>query len=156
MMEPENTTAETPAEPGTDAPRRHRRTAQPMVTSEAFETLEPEWAALHASIPTATVFSHPRWYANWIRHFGASARPVWLSVRVEDELVGVAPLDFAEAEGRALGDPQIQDYTGLLIRPGLEDALASGLLEWLWEDLSEGVELWGIAADSPLRHAFAA
>ncbi len=155
--EPENTTAsQTTAEPGTDAPRRHRRSVLPMVTSEAFETLEPEWTALHRSIPSATVFSHPRWYANWLKHFGEAARPVWLSVRVEEELVGVVPLDFAAAEGRALGDPQIQDYTGMLVRPGFEDALASGLLEWLWEDLSESVELWGIAADSPLRAAFVA
>ena len=144
---------------GADAPnsgRKHRRRDVPLVTSEDLASLSEEWAALHAAVPGAAVFSHPDWYHNWMAHFGATAAPVWLSVRVEEALVGVVPLEFVETGARLHGDPNAQDCHGILVRPGAEQAVAEGLLEWLWEDLTESVELWGIPEDSPLRPAFEA
>jgi len=126
-----------------------------MVTSESFETFAAEWAALHASVPGATVFQHPAWYRVWLRHFPAGA-VVFLSVRVDEALVGVMPLDLGPGGPRALGDPNVQDYTGLLMAPGFEQATAEGLLEWLWEDMTPGVTLWGIPEDSLLPAAFEA
>lgn len=127
-----------------------------LVTSEAFDSLEPEWAALHASIPGATVFSHPAWYATWLRHFGASADPVFLSLRDREDLVGVAALEINTAGARQLGDHNVTDYSGPLVQPGYEQAAASAIVEWLLEDLTSSVRFWGIAADSPMRPALAA
>lgn len=127
-----------------------------LVTSEAFETLEPEWAALHAAIPEATVFFHPAWYATWLRHFGANVQPVFLSLRDGEELVGVAALEIDTAGARQLGDHNVTDYSGPLVRPGFEQAAASAIVEWLLEDLTSSVTFWGIAADSPMRAALGA
>lgn len=134
--------------------RHRRRLAGPMVTSEALDTIAPEWAALHASISGATPFTHPAWHAVWLRHFGAASMPVFLSIRAEDELVGVAALDMEREGARALGDHNVRDYAGPLVKPGAEVAVAAGLLEWLAEDLTPALDLWGMPGDSSLVEAF--
>ncbi|MBA4181412.1 MAG: hypothetical protein C0506_12545 [Anaerolinea sp.] len=134
---------------------RRRRARGPMVTSEAFEQLATEWAALHASIPGATPFTHPAWHATWLRHFGSASLPVFLSIRLDDELVGVAALDMGRDEATTLGDHHVQDYAGPLVKPDAEAAAAVGLLEWLAEDLTPALDLWGLPAGSPIVEAFA-
>ncbi|MEP7215997.1 MAG: GNAT family N-acetyltransferase [Anaerolineaceae bacterium] len=136
-------------EPEAAAPggRKHRRPAGPMITSEDFATLRPAWEALHAAVPGATPFTHPAWHETWLQHFGARSVPVFLSFRVDQQLVGVAALDMAKGEARSLGDPNVRDYAGPLVAPGHEEMAAAGLLEWLTEDLTRRVELWGLRGD---------
>ena len=143
-----------PAEAGETGSRRGRRSSGPMVTSEAFDALAPGWAALHAAIPGATPFTHPAWHATWLRHFGGASLPVFLSIRVEDELVGVAALDMERDGARTLGDHNVRDYAGPLVKPGMEAAAAAGLLEWLAEDLTPALSLWGVPESPPLVGAF--
>jgi len=125
----------------------------PLITSEAFEALEPEWAALHARVPGATPFLHPAWHAVWLRHFGADTAPVFLSIRREEELIGVASLDMEREMARELGDHNVRDYAGPLSLPGEEGAIAAGILEWLREDLTPAVTFWGLPADAPITGA---
>lgn len=137
--------------------RRHRRSSgAPLITSEAFEQLAPEWAALHAAVPGATPFTHPAWHESWLRHFGAATNPVFLSVRDEERLLGVIALDMQPDPVRELGDHNVRDYAGPLVLPGFEETAATVLVEWLIEDMTPAVELWGIAADSAMRPALAA
>jgi CelD/BcsL family acetyltransferase involved in cellulose biosynthesis len=127
-----------------------------LITSEALDDFAAEWAALHARIPGATPFTHPAWHQVWLRHFGDACSPTFLSFRLGDELVGAAALDPAGDIARQLGDHNVCDYAGVLALPGHEDAVALGLLEWLMEDLTPILELWGVAGDSALRSAFQA
>ena len=134
----------------------------PLITSEPFEALAPEWASLHRSIPDALPFSHPTWHEAWLRHCGADAFPVFLALRlpgggdVEAPLLGVFPLDVGGAEPRFLGDPDLSDHSGALVAPGLEAGAAAALIEWLMEDLASGFEAWGLPANGPLRPALIA
>lgn len=135
-----------------DAVRLHRAASgQCLTTSESATALFTEWCALHAAVPGAGPFAHPAWHATWLAHFGASsgAEPVYLAVREGETLIGVAALDMA-APGRArtLGDPNVCDYGGPLARPGCEAAVARGVLEWLGEDMTPALELWGVRAGS--------
>ncbi|MCC7363333.1 MAG: GNAT family N-acetyltransferase [Dehalococcoidia bacterium] len=138
---------QTPAAPETPPP------GPLLVTSESFEQLEAEWAALHAACPDATPFTHPAWHATWLRHFGAGVEPVYLSFRRGEELVGTAALEITGDTARALGDHNVRDYAGPLAAPGEEARVASALLEWLREDLTPKAELWGIAAGAPMHAA---
>ncbi|MBK7126715.1 MAG: GNAT family N-acetyltransferase [Dehalococcoidia bacterium] len=127
----------------------------PLITSEEFDTLEAEWAALWARVGDATPFQHPAWYRVWLRHFGSGASPVFLSIRRGEHLVGVAALDMDREEARQLGDHNVQDYAGPLALGGEEGPVAAGVLEWLREDLTPGAVFWGLAKDSPMRDALA-
>ncbi len=143
------------AEPVSDGPL-------PLITSEPFETLAPEWAALHRETPGALPFSHPLWHEAWLGQCGAGAFPVFLALRppAGDEgdapLVGVIPLDVGGTEPRFLGDPDLSDHSGALIAPGQEGGAAAALVEWLTEDLSPGFEAWGLPAAGALRPALLA
>lgn len=143
------------AEPVSDGPL-------PLITSEPFEALAPEWAALHRETPGALPFSHPLWHDAWLRQCGAGAFPVFLALRppAGDEgdapLVGVIPLDVGGAEPRFLGDPDLSDHSGALIAPGQEGGAAAALVEWLTEDLSPGFEAWGLPVAGALRAALLA
>lgn len=134
----------------------------PLITSEPFETLAPEWAALHAATPEAMPFAHPVWHEAWLRHCGAEAYPVYLALRApggeegEAPLVGVIPLDVGGAMPRFLGDPDLSDHAGALVAPGGEAGAAAALIEWLMEDLAPGFEAWGLPAAGPLRPALVA
>lgn len=127
-----------------------------MITSEDFQALRPEWEALYVSTPGRTPFAHPAWHDLWLRHFGAGAFPVFLSVRVDDALVGVVALDMKRDGAITLGDPNVCDYAGMIVANGQEAVVAAGLLEWLTEDLTPRLDLWGLPADGPLTTAFAA
>lgn len=127
-----------------------------MITSEDFTALRPEWEALHATLPAATPFTHPAWHELWLRYFGTQAAPVFLSFRVDEKLVGVAALDMASGDARTLGDPNVRDYGGPLVAPGHEEVVAAGLLEWLIEDLTRTLELWGLRGDGPFEAAMVA
>jgi len=128
----------------------------PLITSEDFDLLAPEWAALHARVPGATPFLHPEWHRTWLRHFGEPTAPVFLSVRREEELIGVVAFDMASGGARELGDHNVRDYAGPLALPGEEAAVASGTFEWLREDLTSAATFWGIPGASPIHDALVA
>src|SRR5690606_7654149 len=75
-----------------------------LITSESFEQLEDEWASLVAAIPDSTPFSHPAFVAAWLRHFTPAQPPIFLGIRDEERLVGVATLEPGPRVARQLGD----------------------------------------------------
>jgi CelD/BcsL family acetyltransferase involved in cellulose biosynthesis len=124
-----------------------------LITSESFEQLEAEWIALHPAIPGATPFTHPAFISAWLRHFTPQFPPIFLGIRDEERLVGVATFEPGPRVARQLGDPNVCDYSGPIALPGYEAGVAAGIVEWLIEDLTTGLELWGIAEDSLMRAA---
>lgn len=122
----------------------------PITSSEAFDSLRPEWEALHARVHGATIFTHPGWVEAWLRHFGGHAMPVYLAVRRDDELVAVAPFDMDPSASRLLGDPNLSDFGPAIAESGDEAFAARGILEWLNEDMAPSASLWGLPATSPL------
>ena len=65
---------------------------RPLITSEDLDSLESEWAALHTRVAGASPFLHPAWHRAWLRNFGGTYSPVFLSVRRGEELVGAVAL----------------------------------------------------------------
>ena len=133
--------------------RKHRRRGVPMITSEAFENLSPEWAVLHRAIPGAPASTHPDAFVGLESKPPPGVDTVWLSVRVEEALVGVVVLEVGPRGAKVSGTPET---FGLVCKPGAETALAEGLLEWLWEDLTEALEVDRSQLYPEMREAFRA
>lgn len=130
-------------------------TERPLITSEDFDRFAPEWARLLEAVPGASPFLHPAWHAVWLRHFGAEASPVFLSVRREERLIGAMAFDMRPGRAMDLGDHNVRDYGGPLALPGEEHAVAEGVLEWLREDLTGSAEFRGIPTGSTMSVALA-
>jgi CelD/BcsL family acetyltransferase involved in cellulose biosynthesis len=125
------------------------------IRSEPFETLEREWAQLHAAAGHGP-FQHPAWHAAWLRHFGAGVEPVYLAVRRGEQLIGVAPLHMANGSARELGDPNVRDYAGPLALEEFANDVVLALLDWVAEDMTPRLELWGMRRADPLIALFQA
>lgn len=128
---------------------------EPLIDANHFEAFAPEWAARCADA-AAHPFARPEWVGAWLRRAEPIGEPVFLSVRLDGSLVGAAAFEIDRDAARALGDPDVTDYPPLAALPGYEVVVAEGILEWMREDLTRRVELWGIAEDSLFRPAFAA
>jgi CelD/BcsL family acetyltransferase involved in cellulose biosynthesis len=131
-------------------------TALADIAAESLDELAPDWAALYSRTPGAVPFGHPAWHETWLRHFGRDVSPVFLSLRVEGELVGVAPITAVDGVARQLGDHNVSDYSGLLAAPGHEESVAAGVVRWLTDREASGLDLWGVFEEAPLRPAFVA
>ena len=128
----------------------------PQISSPGLEELAGEWAELHGSQSGGAPFSHPAWFRTWLRHFGADARPVFLAVHRDGNLIGVFPLTFDGRDASVLGDHNVSDYAGVCIAEGEEAAVVAAAIEWLVEDFSQSLTVWGVTEDSPLGAALMA
>jgi CelD/BcsL family acetyltransferase involved in cellulose biosynthesis len=128
--------------------------AAPGAASPFRRFADPAWSKLaeQEGIP----FAHPAWHEGWLRHFGAEVELELIEVRAGERLVGLVPLQRDGEGWRQLGNPKIADYSGIVIQPGHESALASQLLDWLERDGASHLELWGLPADQPFAAALPA
>jgi CelD/BcsL family acetyltransferase involved in cellulose biosynthesis len=116
---------------------------RPTIDSERLEDIEPAWRELHAAAG-APPFAHPAWIAAWLDTLGSVAATVFLAVRRDDELLGVAPLELGPLTAQAAGDANVFDYTPILAARGEEAAVRLAILEWLREDLTPELLDWGL------------
>jgi hypothetical protein len=71
-------------------------------------------------------------------------------------LIGVLALTADRGLARTLGDANVRDYGGPFATDGEVAAVANGANEWLFEDLTLGLELWGLTAAGEQVEAFRA
>ena len=131
------------------------------VAREELERLEPEWRALLPRASMSKVFASPTWLRVWWDEFGGGRELILLSVRRDDELVGVAPLmrEGAQTGGRLpdticfAGDTQVCDYMDFIAAAGEEEAVVSAVLRSLSEEPWDELVLWAVPEGSPTLRA---
>ena len=101
------------------------------VQVEDFEGIQHEWEKILPSCSTNTVFVTPWWQRVWWQHFGEGADLLILSVRENDEVLGIAPLALGEGVISFLGDTDLFDYHDFLVPKGNE----SRFYGILWDHL---------------------
>src|SRR4030095_4751547 len=106
-----------------------------------FRSLKRDWQRLFAECPGATPFNSWEWLVSWWQADGSGKRLRLLVWRVDDALVGIAPLYLAsETTGfgircnvlRLVGDGSFDsDHLGFLIHPRVHAAILRRFGEWL-------------------------
>ena len=114
-----------------------------------FRALQHDWRLLHHACPGVTPFNSWEWLFSWWQAYRGAKRLRLLTWRLDDELVGVAPLySNAEKTGvgtkarvlRAVGDGSADsDYLGFLVRPDVLPVVMQQLGNWLAAD-----EAWDV------------
>jgi CelD/BcsL family acetyltransferase involved in cellulose biosynthesis len=109
------------------------------VQLEDFESLETEWQRLLPKTAANTIFITPLWQKLWWQHFGQDANLHILSVRQDEELIGIAPLMLTKGVLSFLGDTDLFDYHDFLVKNGKEvefyDVLCEYLIELDWHTI---------------------
>lgn len=119
----------------------------------AFLLLQEEWNRLLAGSPSDTIFLTWEWQSLWWECFGRGHQLLLLTARREDELVGIAPLFYAD-EGliRLVGGTEISDYLDVIALSGQEREVWSAFLAYLLEKCSwKTLDLHNLPAASPTR-----
>lgn len=126
------------------------------IRAESLAALRADWVALHQRVGAPGPFHRPEWHETWLRHFGAAGDPVFLAVRHDEQLIGVIALDMGVGVASELGDPDLRDYAGPLAAEGFENDVVLALLDWVAEDMTPELRLWGMRATDPLVRLFEA
>ncbi len=119
-----------------------------------LDTLAEPWNALAGDTP----FRMWEWMRTWWRYYRDDRSQLFtlLVTDADDELVGIAPwyINSSLRGGRVvrfLGSGEVcSDYLGLLCRPGLEQAVAERVADWLATEARDEwylLDLGGIEAD---------
>ncbi len=75
------------------------------------------------------IFSHPRWIQTWRQAFEVEESLHICLVKVDEELIGVAPLSIDGVTASFVGDPEICDYFDFPVAPGHEEEFYDALLD---------------------------
>jgi len=121
---------------------------------EAFLPLREEWNRLLAGSPSDTIFLTWEWQSLWWEFFGRGHQLLLLTARHEEELVGMAPLFYAD-QGvtiHLVGGTEISDYLDIIALSGHEREVWSTFLAYLLEECSwDTLDLHNLPAASPTR-----
>jgi len=98
---------------------------------EDLETIRGEWEQLLPYCVTNTIFVTPGWQGIWWRHFGNGWEQRILSVRIDGEILGIAPLMVRDGVVSFLGETDLFDYHDFLIRRGGEEPFYDTLWDYL-------------------------
>ncbi|MFW6174343.1 MAG: GNAT family N-acetyltransferase, partial [Chloroflexota bacterium] len=101
------------------------------VRRETFDSVGDDWRSLLGQLPESSVFATPEWQQAWWECFKDGLDLKLMSLRVEGEVRGVAPLVAREGEYTFLGDADLVDYHELLHAGVEDDAFYGAILERL-------------------------
>jgi len=123
------------------------------VQREGLDQLEPEWRELLPRSFLRCPFVTPTLLRVWWEEFGGDRELVLLSVRRDQELVGVAPLMSDDGHLTFAGDTQVCDYMDFTAAAGTEQAVVASVLRSAMGEGWPELALWAVREDSPTVRA---
>lgn len=102
-----------------------------QVSTETFETVARCWQAQNSGLRWQCLFVLPPWLKAWWEVFSPAWEECLLSVRDEEELIGIAPLMVSGRTAQFMGSPDICDCFDLVAAPGKEQLFCRALLDHL-------------------------
>ena len=118
------------------------------VTLETFESLASHWLNPSCPLKWECLFVLPAWLRVWWSTFGNELEPYLCGVRMEDELLGIAPLLIEGESARLMGDKEVCDYLDFVISPGKASEFFRTLINHLRKQGINNLDLSPLRADS--------
>jgi CelD/BcsL family acetyltransferase involved in cellulose biosynthesis len=106
---------------------------QAVDTIAGLAGLRRVWEQLASSSEEPAPFLTWEWQEGWWAVFAATHSPRTLVFSQKGEVVGIAPLCVQLGQEDTLqfaGGEDLSDQLGILARPGFEDAVADGVVDW--------------------------
>lgn len=121
---------------------------------DCIGSLRAEWQELAKHSPTATPFQTWEWQSAWLRSYRRAKRPLLVTIREGDDLVGLMPLTRSGGAWRtirSLGSERASDYLHPLALAGRETSIAEAVADYL-RDSAEAdlIDLHQIRETNPL------
>jgi len=103
------------------------------VKTETFDSIAGYWRDPRSQLKWDCIFVLPNWLRSWWQSFGADDDLCLLSVRDNDEVIGIAPLRVRGKEAYFIGDSDVCDYLDLVSVPEKETDFLSVVIGYLRE-----------------------
>jgi CelD/BcsL family acetyltransferase involved in cellulose biosynthesis len=123
-----------------------------MVVPEDFDSLFSLWKSGGPVLNWNLVFTLPVWLKVWWEHFGGGAELYLRSVRQEDRITGIAPLQIKQGIASIIGSVSVCDYQDFVLAPGNERFFYNAILDDLLEREVNGLHLETIRPDSTIAN----
>ncbi|MCI0441036.1 MAG: GNAT family N-acetyltransferase [Chloroflexi bacterium] len=119
------------------------------VNLEDFESVESDWEQLLPQCSANTIFITPLWQKIWWARFGKGAELRILSIRDDDDIIGIAPLMLKDGVLSFIGDTDLFDYHDFIVAQGNEDIFYNVLCDHLHDMDWRALELKSLPEGSP-------
>ncbi|MFC1950863.1 GNAT family N-acetyltransferase [Chloroflexota bacterium] len=116
------------------------------VKAETFDSIASLWQDARSLLKWDCIYVLPGWLKSWWRFFGAGDDLYLLSIRDNDEVIGIAPLRIKNNEAHFMGDRDVCDWLDFVIAPGRKADFFDALIGYLRH---KGVNHLNLA---PVRH----
>jgi CelD/BcsL family acetyltransferase involved in cellulose biosynthesis len=117
------------------------------VTDDPTAFRARDWSALVEADPAGTVFHTPAYLKVWWEEFGAGSLALAFAEE-EGRTIGACAFESVQGRLRFLGGSDVTDYMGPVAHPGMERAVADGLLTAVLELPWTHADLAGLPEDS--------
>lgn len=119
-----------------------------IVKHENFDTLTSYRHNSKHSLGWGGLFVLPEWLNVWWSAFGSSSEHSILSVRQQDHVIGLAPLQVKEDSASFIGSTDVCDYLDFIIAPGKAGEFYEVLLDYLSQQGIKHLDLGLLRPDS--------
>ncbi|MFH1651699.1 MAG: GNAT family N-acetyltransferase [Chloroflexota bacterium] len=99
------------------------------VSPESFSGLQDIWRETRRRLSWPCIFVLPPWLEAWWQHFHTDEEACLLTLRLDDDILGVAPLMTREGQAFFLGSTDVCDYADFITAPGKETEFFRLLLD---------------------------
>ena len=119
-----------------------------MISRESFESFSSCWKNPGNALHWGSVFVLPVWLETWWRCCHNEAELYLVSVRQDEEIIGIAPLQVRGKKAAFIGNTDSFDYMDFIIVPGKESEFFDALINDLKKTGINHLDLGHIRDDS--------
>jgi CelD/BcsL family acetyltransferase involved in cellulose biosynthesis len=130
--------------------RRKRLTNQLVISREDFDSISAYYLDPDLHLNWNLVFTLPAWLKVWWQHFSAGAELHIRSVKEDEKIIGIAPLQIKDQTASIIGSINVCDYQDFIVSPGHEINFFKNLLEDLKQKNIRKLHLETIRPDSTI------
>ncbi len=119
-----------------------------MITRESFESFSSYWKNTSNALRWGSIFVLPAWLETWWQCCHNAAELYLVSVRQDEKIIGIAPLQVRGKKAAFIGSNDTCDYMDFIIAPGKESEFFNVLIDDLKKTGINHLDLSHIRDDS--------
>jgi CelD/BcsL family acetyltransferase involved in cellulose biosynthesis len=121
-----------------------------IISEETFAGLESMYQKADTNLNWNLVFTTPAWLQAWWQSFRADSVLHLRSVSQNQQIIGIAPLQFKDSTASIVGNIDVCDYQDFIITQGKEAEFYDAILDDLEQNNISDLHLETIRADSTI------
>ncbi len=118
------------------------------ISEESFDWLTSQWKDHRDELRWETFFVLPPWLKVWWQSFAPEVEPCFLTVRQDEQVIGIAPLLIRDRTASIIGNPDVCDYVDFIVAPGKGSDFFEVLLDGLKQKGVRLLDLGSLRPDS--------